>query len=389
MKRIKRSVRMGVAAVGGSSMLMALAACGSGSSDGSETTTLNLMTWESFHDRAWLDEFEEDTGIQVNATNAGSADEMFAAVKSQPGQYDVILVTSGWFDHYVNADLLHPIDESRVEHLETTQLAFDWRAAATSQDTLYGVLYAWGNQPLAWVEGSIPDDGSMDQYLNEDGEPNDWNILWDPAFEGKVSVFDDPTSVLPMIPLALGMENPYDLSDQQFEEVEGKLMDLRPQLRRMTSGFNDQTNQFASGEVTIGILNNIASVEAVAEKGVDLRINNSVKQGVPAWSDNYAITAQSGANKLDAVYEFINYTHSVEWQARFTATSGNTGFMDYEQATSPEAVAAGLDEETLEGTLLPYTQEGDEFFSKQLFFQPVEDLSKRVDLWNRFKLGVE
>ena len=132
----------------------------------------------------------------------------------------------------------------------------------------------------------------------------------------------------------------------------------------------------------------IASVTAVAETGTTLHVNNLVKQGVPAWSDNYAITKEGGAKKLDAVYEFINYTESLEWQARFVASSGNSGTLDYAQATSPEAQEAGLTEEKLNGTLIPFTQEGDAFFEKMLFFQPVEDLDRRVNLWNEFKLGL-
>ena len=37
---------------------------------------------------------------------------------------------------------------------------------------------------------------------------------------------------------------------------------------------------------------------------------------------------------------------------------------------------------------IPATRAGDAFFSKMLFFQPVEDLQKRLDAWNEFKLGL-
>jgi hypothetical protein len=42
----------------------------------------------------------------------------------------------------------------------------------------------------------------------------------------------------------------------------------------------------------------------------------------------------------------------------------------------------------LDGTLIPATASGEAFFSKLRFYQPVEDLNKRVDMWNQFKLGV-
>ena len=389
MKSVRQRRRITAALVGALAAALALAGCGGsgGSGDSGDAKTLNVLSWETYHDPAWLDEFTKETGIKVNVVNVGSPDEMFAKVKAAPTQWDLALVTSGWFDNYAKADLLEPIDETKVTALDSIKLGFDWRGAASSDGKLYGVLYNWGDQPLAWVDGAV-DDPALAKYLNADGEPDDWNILWDPAFKGKVSIFDDPTSVLPMIPLALGITDPYNLDDAQFGQVQDKLAALRPQLKRLTSGFNDQTDQFASGEATIGYLNNVASVGTVAQAGKTLHVNNLVKQGVPAWSDNYAITKEGGGKELDAVYKFINYTESQKWQARFVAASGNSGTLDYGQATSADAVAAGLTEDKLNATLIPFTQQGDAFFSKMLFFQPVESLDKRVSVWNEFKLGL-
>jgi spermidine/putrescine-binding protein len=382
--RHKPWVRAATALLTTGALAAGLVGCGGGS-DSADTNTLNVLTWETYHDPAWTQAFTDETGIKVNTVNVGSADEMFAKIKANPDQFDIALVTSGWFDNYAKADLLEPIDASKVTNVPDP--GFDWKAVASSDGTQYGVLYNWGNQPLAWTPGSIPNTPEMAKYLDDQGRPNDWNILWDPAFAGKVSIFDDPTSVLPMIPLALGISNPYNLDEQQFTEVGNKLNELRPQIKRLTSGFNDQTTQFAEGEATIGYLNNIASVATLKKDGKALEVNNEVKQGVPAWSDNYAIT-KAGAQKADAVYKFINYTATVPWQARFVAASGNNGTLSLPQAQSPEATGAGLTPELLEATLIPATATGEQFFQGLKFFQPVEDLNKRVELWNQFKLGI-
>lgn len=381
----RRPGRLAVGVIAALSLVGMTSACATGSSAAGDSKTLNILSWETYHDKAMLDAFTKQTGIKVNVVNVGSADEMFAKVKSAPNQWDAALVTSGWFDNYARAGLLEPIDQSKVTALKDINLGFDWRGAASSGGKLYGVLYNWGDQPLAWT-GSLP--AALDKkYLDDKGQPNDWNILWDPAFKGKVSLFDDPTSVLPMIPLALGFKDPYHLTADQFAQVKAKLLALRPQLKRLTSGFNDQTDQFASGEATVGYLNNVASTVSVKKAGKTLNINNLVKQGVPAWSDNYAIT-KHGATKLDSIYKFINYTETTAWQAKFVATSGNNGTLDYQRATSAGAQRAGLTPALLSATLIPSTRGGDAFFSKMLFFQPVEDQSKRVELWNEFKLGI-
>ncbi|MBI5340950.1 putative spermidine/putrescine transport system substrate-binding protein/spermidine/putrescine transport system substrate-binding protein [Mycobacterium sp. BK558] len=362
---------------------LGLAACGG--SQSTDANTLNVLTWQGYHEQPWLDEFTKETGIKVNAVNVGSPDEMFAKIKANPKQFDLALVTAGWFDNYAKAGLLEPIDAGKVTN--TPNPGFDWKSVASSGGKQYGVLYNWGDQPLAWVPGSIPNTPEMAKYLDAQGRPNDWNIYWDPAFAGKVSIFDDPTSVLPMIPLALGIEDPFNLTPEQFTQVQQKLDALRPQVKRLTSGYNDQVTQFASGEATIGYLNIISEVGMLAKDGKKLEVNHEVKQGVPAWSDNYAIT-KAGADKADSVYKFINYTTAVPWQARFIAASQNSGTLSLEQAQSEEAVMAGLTKDALAQTLIPATASGDAFFSKMRFYQPVEDLNKRVDLWNQFKLGI-
>ena len=360
-----------------------LTACGGSSS--TDANTLNVLTWQGYHEQPWLDEFTKETGIKVNAVNVGSPDEMFAKVKANPDQFDIALVTSGWFDNYAKGGLLEPIDSSKVTSQPNP--GFDWKSAASSGGKQYGVLYNWGDQPLAWIQGSIPNTPEMAKYLDAQGRPNDWNIYWDPAFTGKVSIFDDPTSVLPMIPLALGMNDPFHLTPDQFNQVQDKLSALRPQVKRLTSGYNDQVTQFANGEASIGYLNIISEVGMLAKDGKTLEVNHQVKQGVPAWSDNYAIT-KAGAKKADSVYKFINYTSDVPWQARFIGTSSNSGSLSLEQAKSPDAVKAGLTSDALAQTLIPATAAGDAFFSKMRFYQPVEDLNKRIDMWNQFKLGI-
>jgi spermidine/putrescine-binding protein len=349
--------------------------------------TINLLTWQGYHEQPWLNEFKKKTGITVNAVNVGSPAEMFAKVKANPSQYDLILATAGWFKNYADSKLLLPMDLSKVPNSKFISSAFAWRKATTANGTLYGALYNWGDQPLGWNAKVIPGSYKVSKYLTK-GVPNDWNIFWDPQFKGKVTIFDDPTSVEPMIPLALGFKDPYHLNDSQFKAFENKLLALRTQVKRLTSGFNDQINAFVSGEAILGYIN-IAQVAVEANQhGVPVKMNHVVRQGVPAWSDNYAITKSAGSKKLDIIHEFMNYTYGLPYQARLAAVTGNNGILTYSRATSPEAKAAGLTKKKLQFTLIPLTKLGKPFFEKMIFFQDVENLQKRLDLWNKFKLGI-
>jgi spermidine/putrescine-binding protein len=353
----------------------------------SASNTLNILTWEGYHDPHWLAEFTKRTGITVNSANVGAPAEMFAKVRANPAQYDIIYCTAGWFANYVNDDLILPIDESRSPNIKLISNVFPWRNATTVNGKNYGVLYNWGDVPLGWLSNLVPAQYNVKKYLNSQGAPWDWNILWDPQFKGKVSMFDSPTDVYPMIGLAAGLKNPYHLNPAQLKLVKEKLLALRPQIKRLTSGFNDQTNQFVSKEAIIGYLNNALVAVDVNKAGVPFKANHVMKQGTPAWSDNATITKQGGGKKLDAVYEFINYELSIPWQARFVAASGNDGTLSYAQATSPPAVKAGLTKNKLAATLIPQTRDK-HFFPSLVFYQSTNVLQKELDIWNQFKLGI-
>ncbi len=357
---------------------------GGGSSQGE---TLNILSWETYDDPAWLAEFKDATGITVNSAKVGAPAEMFAKVQANPGQFDIIYNTAGWFTNYVNSDLILPIDEARIPNIKLIADVFPWRSATSVDGTNYGVLYTWGDVPLGWLSDKVPGSYDVATYQNADGILDDWNVLWDPQFEGLVSLFDSPTDVFPMIGLAAGLENPYQLDDQQLEQMKKKLFDLRPQLKRLTSGFDDQTTQFISGEAIIGYLNNPAVALEVNKAGQKFEAQHIVRQGTPAWSDNATITKEGGGKKLDAVYEYINYSLALPWQARFVASSGNNGILDYAQATSDEAIAAGLTEEALSASLIPQTQDP-AFFASLAFYQAFNRLEELLEIWDEFKLGI-
>ena len=282
-----------------------LVACGSSSNEttgegggGGEASggSLNILSWDGYDEPEWLKQFEQESGISVTSTSVGSPAEMFSKVKANPSQYDIVLATAGWFPQYVEADLLEPIDEAEVPAMKDIKLGFPWEEATSVEGTLYGILYNWGNQALAWLPEE--DQGPRPLQVRElKGELDDWNVFWDPALKGKVSIFDDPTSVEPMIGLALGFKNPYQLNEQQFEEFEKKLLELRPQVKRLTTGYDDQLAQLQSGEASVAYLNIISIAAALKQEGTTLDVNNLVKQGVPAWSDNLAITKEGGGKQ--------------------------------------------------------------------------------------------
>ena len=214
-----------------------------------------------------------------------------------------------------------------------------------------------------------------------------WATMWDPKYKGVVSIVDDATTFMPTIPIYLGFPNPFSLDSAQMKQMHDKLFALRGNLTHLTASIDDQTTDFANGQVVMGVLYNISTQVVLRKQGVAMT-QIIPKEGAAAWSDNMVITKGSGAQKLDLVYDFMNYSLSVPWQARFASTSGNTGILSYEEATSPEAQKAGMTKEALATTLIPYLKEGPSLFEKLHLGQEIPNLDEWLNMWNEFKLGL-
>jgi spermidine/putrescine-binding protein len=375
---------LGLAALG-TATIMGLPGCGGDSGSSSTTTTamagpesfkgetLNIFSWSGYHDKKWLAEYEKLRGVTIKQQLIGSVPDGFAKVKANPDGFDLVLATSGWVENYADADLIVPIDESKLPNLKNVTPELSWRDATEYKGKNYALIYNWGNEPICWLPDKVP-------------TPDSWRSLWDPANKGKVSLVDDPTTVMPFIPIMLGFEDPFNLNDEQFAEMKKQLMALRGQVTHVSASIDDQTADFASGEVTTGVLYNISTQVKLRDDGIKLE-QAIPNEGAAAWSDNYVLT-KAGEKKAALAYDFMNYTMSVEWQARFAAATSNTSVLTLDAAKSPEAVEAGLTTKALNTTLLPLTADGPEFFDKIKLLKRVPDVDRWLEAWNEFKTGL-
>lgn len=326
---------------------------------------ITLLTWETYQDDPWIQEYTKKTGVTVTAVRSGSIDEMFATVQSGSISPDVIYFDTGTAHRFKNAGLIVPFDANQVPNKVNIDPTMDWVSKATIEGALYALPYNWGNQPLMYnadVTG---------------GEPLSWDALWDTKFAGKVSLFDDAYVVMQMIALKIKAADPFNMTDAEFKACAEALRILRPQVNTIARGFDDALTIYASGDAVIGYCQNISIVTKLKSMGKNYAYTFP-KEGTPTWID-CAVLTKSGQRK--EVYDFINETLTPAWQARFIEASGNNGVL------SPASAAkAGLSNDVLAKTnILDQTKEG--FWKRMVVSKLPEDIDRRVAMWNDFKAG--
>ncbi len=355
---------------------MLISACSSGADDTAATQatqvpstgldpgdgTIDIATWETYHEDPWIEQAEKDLGLTINVTRMGSVDELYATTVADPERFDLVLVDSGSIDRYAGVGLIAPVDVTVFENLGNINSALDYEKANVREGEIWAIPYNWGVQPLVFDTSNVSDEARKT-----------WNTLWDSQYEGAVMIPDDAYITLPMVALAAGID-PFDWSDEDYAVITEKLSALRGQIRTLTKSFNEQETMMKSGEAVVGYAQAYQYASGDSQLGLSFP-----DEGVPFWLDNYFFTPK-GANDAQ-VYKFVDYTLSKEWQCRFANETFQNGILSKEDAEVcfDPGVFAG-DGGNLVAVLTPEV-------GKTLIPLEAKDLERKLELWNSFKAG--
>src|SRR3954467_10151678 len=213
---------------------------------GKKTPRLNLLVWEGYADPSFVKAFEEENHCKISASYMGSSDELMAKLRGgSAGNYDVISPSSDVATSIATSQLAAPLDLSKLPSYNLLSAQLISLPLVRSDGHIYGVPFMWGPDPI------IYDTSAFVQ------PPNSWNLFWNAKYKGKVSVWDDLSTVY-MAAQVLGYDKPdpshlYNLTDEQLEAVKKKLLDLKPNIRKMWATGGELTNLFQSHEIAIAM----------------------------------------------------------------------------------------------------------------------------------------
>ncbi|HEY2544645.1 MAG TPA: ABC transporter substrate-binding protein [Candidatus Acidoferrum sp.] len=348
----RRSIALGVLA-----FTVSLGACGE------KETTLSLLVWEGYADPSFVRAFEEAHHCKISASYMGSSDELMAKLRGgSASNYDVISPSSDVAHSIAINGLAAPLDLSKLASYSQLSPKLRDIPLVKAHGQVYGVPFMWGPNPLLYDFRSI------------DQEPNSWVALWDPYLKNKISVWDDLSTVY-MAAQVLGYDKPdpaqlYNLSDAQLEAVKKKLIELKPNIRKIWSTGGELTNLFQNHEVVMAM-------------GWPLMTNQLRKLGFPikelipkenttGWIDHLMITAASRHKQL--AQQFLEYLIEAQTQKKVTDVTG------YAPA-NPDAATFMSPEEKKNLHL----DDPDAYMRRIYFWQDVPRRAKYNEIWNEVK----
>jgi spermidine/putrescine-binding protein len=328
-----------------------------------KTPALNLLVWEGYADPSFVKAFEDQNHCKVSASYMGSSDELMAKLRGgSAGNYDVISPSSDVATSIAAAGLAAPLDLSKIPIYSQLSPQLTSLPLVRMNGHVYGVPFMWGPDPI------IYDTTVFSQ------PPDSWNVFWDPQYKGKVAVWDDLSTVY-MAAQVLGYDKPdpsqlYNLSDAQLDAVKKKLLELKPNVRKMWATGGELTNLFENHEIVIAMGWPLNTAEL---KKANFPVGETIpKENTTGWIDHLMITAAS--DNKDLAYKFLDYMIEAKTQKEVTdithyvpANPQAAQFM-----TADEARALHLDDV-------------DNYQKRLYFWQNVPRRQKYTEIWNEVK----
>ena len=202
--------------------------------------------WEGYADPSYVKAFEEQNQCKVSASYMGSSDELVAKLRGgSAGTYDIISPSSDVATMIATSGLAAPLDLGKLPTYGQLSPQLTSLPLVRVKGDVYGVPFMWGPDPMIYDTTAFPQ------------APDSWNVMWDPKLKGKISVWDDLSTVY-MAAQVLGYDKPdpghlYNLSDEELNAVKKKLIELKPNIRKMWSTGGELTNLFQNHEVVIAM----------------------------------------------------------------------------------------------------------------------------------------
>jgi spermidine/putrescine-binding protein len=328
-----------------------------------KTPTLNLLVWEGYADASYVKGFEQQCGCKITASYMGSSDELVAKLRGgSAGNYDVISPSSDVATMIASTGLAAPLDLTKLPTYDQLSPQLRSLPLVRVNGQVYGVPFMWGPDPMIYDTTAFAT------------PPDSWSVMWDPKYKGKIAVWDDLSTVY-MAAQALGYDKPdpaqlYNLSDPQLEAVKKKLLELKPNVRKMWSTGGELTNLFQNHEVVLAMgwplmTNQLRKINFPAGETIP-------KENTTGWMDHLMITAAS-ENK-DLAYRFLEFMIQAQTQKRVTDVTGYT-------PANPQAAQLMTAQEQKNLHL----DDVDNYQKRIYFWQNVPRRAKYNEIWNEVK----
>ncbi|MSP26521.1 MAG: spermidine/putrescine ABC transporter substrate-binding protein [Myxococcales bacterium] len=283
--------RTGMAALA----LAALASC-SGEEKAAE---LNLFAWSEYLPQSVIDDFQTETGIQVNYEAYGSNEEMLAKLTTGAVAYDLVQPSEYTVEAMVKAGMLVPLDKAQIPNLKN--IGSEYYGRVHDAELSYSVPYMQG------TVGIVVNTERVKEPVASFAD------VFSAKHKGKIVVLDDSREVVSWALASLGIDV-NDMDSANLDKAKPVIAAWLPLVKVYDS--DSPKTALTNGDVDLGVV--------WSGEGAILMNENPGKftytlpsDGAHMFIDSLAIptTVQNAA----AAHKFIDYILRPEVSVKISA----------------------------------------------------------------------
>jgi putative spermidine/putrescine transport system substrate-binding protein len=238
---------------------LVLSACGAAGGGGKMKTEIgngegevSIIAWAGYIENGstdpaydWVTEFEAQTSCKVTVKTAATSDEMVTLMNE--GGFDLVTASGDASNRLIAGGKVQPINIDLIPSWNTVDDRLKNAPWHTVGGVHYGVPYQWGPNVLMYNTDTFPEaptswDVTFKEMTLPDGKSNSGRIQ---AYDGPIYLADAALYLKYHNP-ELGIENPYDLNQKQFDAVVELLKSQRALINRYWHDAFVQMDDFAN-----------------------------------------------------------------------------------------------------------------------------------------------
>ena len=293
--------------------------------------SLELIAWSGYtedgtseggEDFDWITPFEDETGCDVNVTYGNTSDEMVTLMRQGGGTvYDGVSASGDASNRLIAGGDVGAIDTSLFPEFANVIGPLNPDGGTNNahyvvDGNVYGTPYMYGPNFLMYNTEEVSP------------APTSWDVTFeaDSPYAGQITAYDSPIFIADaaMYLMAhnpdLGITDPYELSQEQFDAA----VDLLKQQNAMISSywalFTDEIDGFVDGSMVVGTAWPINLSYAELDAPVDQVIP---EEGVTGWADTWMISAN--APHPNCMLKWMDWTMQPDVQAEVAVWYGAAG----------------------------------------------------------------
>ncbi|MNG94734.1 Putrescine-binding periplasmic protein precursor [compost metagenome] len=286
---------------------------------------LDIVAWPGYIERGesdkaydWVSGFEKETGCKVSVKTAATSDEMVSLMTK--GGYDLVTASGDASLRLIAGKRVQPINTALIPNWKNIDPRLQNGGWYVVDKQVYGTPYQWGPNVLLYNTTVFKQPPTSWGVIFEpqnlpDGKPNKGRVQ---AYDGPIYMADAALYLKSTKP-QLGIQDPYELNEAQYQAVLELLRQQQPLIHRYwhdaTVQMSDVKNEGVVASSSWGYMVNGLKAE-------NQPVASTIpKEGATGWADTTML--HSEAKHPNCAYKWMDWSLQPKVQGDVAAWFGS------------------------------------------------------------------